>query len=201
MADEKRQEAVVEQTSLAKHSPNKAVKAIFSDSLKSVGNYILKDIVVPAVKNLLDDTISKGSHALIWGNQSSSGRSRSREESVSYTPYERKYQSSSSSISSTSSLAKKRAASVYDYVDVEFASMGKAQKVLDSMRATLNRYKACSVRDMYDLADTRDENGKPVGGPQDVKYGWLSLSEDESKVVQYGGKWDLDLPKAVPLDE
>jgi len=202
MADEKekRLEPVVDQTYLVKrNSTRSAVKTFFPESLASVGNYIVKDILIPAVKNLLDDTISKGTHALLWGNSSGVSRSRSREDSVSYERYYKK-PSTQSQLSSSSRLNKKYT-SVYDYADVEFTSMGKAEKVLMNMRAAINRYKVCSVRDMYDLAETMDENGKPVGSPADARYGWYSLAEDEARVVSSGGKWYLDLPKAVPLDE
>lgn len=195
--EDRRLEPVITQTQLSKRNPRKAVKTFFPESLNSVGSYILREILVPAIKNLLDDTISKGTHALLWGNSSNNPRSRQREDSVSY---ERYYTKSQSTISSTSRLNKKYS-NVYDYADVEFPDMARAEKVLRNMRAAISRYKLCSVRDMYDLAETVDKDGKSVGSSTDAKYGWYSLNEDEARVVSYGGKWYLDLPKAVPLDD
>lgn len=194
-------EPVISQTHLAKRSPNRAMRTMFPESLKSVGGYILRDIIVPAVKNLLDDTISKGTHALLWGNNAAPQRNRTREDSVSYERYYTKASSSKKPSNSSTLSSKYSNHSVYDYADVEFETKAEADKVLSHMRAAVSRYKVCSVRDMYDYAGTVDSEGHVVGRPVDARYGWYNLDDDNIGVAMYGGKWYLNLPKAVPLDD
>ena len=62
------------------------LKNIFiSEDIRNVGEYILTDVIIPAVKNALSDTVSNGINMLLYGD---AGRKRTSSGSkISYSQY------------------------------------------------------------------------------------------------------------------
>ena len=62
------------------------LKSIFiSEDIRNVGAYILADVIIPAVKNALSDTVSNGINMLLYGD---AGRKRiSSGSKISYSQY------------------------------------------------------------------------------------------------------------------
>ena len=68
---------------------SKARKAMITSNIQSVGEYILWEVALPAVKQAISDVVTTGIERLLYGDSSS----RPTQRSSSYTSYNRAYQS------------------------------------------------------------------------------------------------------------
>lgn len=185
-AEKKKVEKVISGTAKRKQKSgtNKLVDTFISEDASSVKNYILMDVLVPAIKNALADIIINGVNMTLFGDtkRSSSGR-RSASDRVSYNKYYRDDdRPASSAIGNRIS---------YDFDDVVLDTRGEAEEVLSSMDDLLATYNAVTVADMYDLVGTSCNY-------TDNKYGWTNLRNAEIVRVRDGYK--IKMPKAIPLD-
>ena len=66
----------------------KFAETFLGDNIESVSSYIIYDIIIPAAKNMISDTVSNGIEMLLFGQTSGSRTRRDRGKSyVSYSNY------------------------------------------------------------------------------------------------------------------
>lgn len=184
-AEKKKVEKVISGTAKRKQKSgtNKLVDTFISEDASSVKNYILMDVLVPAIKNALADIIINGVNMTLFGDTKRSSTRKSASDRVSYNKYYRDDdRPASSAIRSRTS---------YDFDDVVLDTRGEAEEVLSSMDDLLATYNAVTVADMYDLVGTSCNY-------TDNKYGWTNLRNAEIIRVRDGYK--IKMPKAIPLD-
>lgn len=183
---EKKVEKVVSGSTSTKKKSGivKLADVFLPEDVASVKSYIIGDVIIPKIKNMLHD-IGAEAWDSFWGISGRSSRpSASR---VSYVSYD-KYSRNKTDISDHS-----RQRSGIDYDDIVFSSRGDAQSVLDSMGDICDQYQAVSVADMYELADVPNENYTLN------KYGWTDIHD--AKIVRLsGGDYTIKMPRAVSLD-
>lgn len=148
---------------------------------KSVGEFIVKDVIIPNVANLLEDIVIKGIRMFLRGESGPSNTSSVGGSYVSYNLYSNNQNNSSN---------QSRTLSGYDYKDVVLRDRRDAEIVLMRMREAIAEYGSVSVADMYDLLGE-------TCNYTDNKYGWTNLSNAEPVRVRDG--YLLKLPKALPL--
>lgn len=185
---EKKVESVVTGTTSTKKksSVTKIADVFLPEDVSSVKDYILRDVIIPKVRNMLHD-IGAEAWDSFWGI---SGRSSNRPVAsrVSYTSYD-KY----SRRGNDAQDRRPRQRTGVDYDDIVFSSRGDAEVVLDRMDELCDQYQAVSVADMYELADVSNDNYTLN------KYGWTDIHE--AKIVRLsGGDYTIKMPKAMPLD-
>lgn len=164
-----------------KSEASKIAKDFFSEDAKNVKNYILKDILVPALKKLLEDVITNGVNMVLWGDtKSRNGSSRNNVSRVSYRDYYEK-----------PTVSYSRASYGYDEDEIIFQSRTDAEEVLDAMDDAIRRYRIVSVGDLHDFIGER-------GSHTDYKYGWTNLRG--ARIVHTRRGWVIDLPKAMPIE-
>lgn len=158
---------------------SKFADTFISEDISSVKEYILMDVLLPAIKKAISETITGGIDMMLYGetrNRSSKG------SKVSYSKYyddrDRGYE-------------RRRARIGYEYDDIVLESRAEAEEVLNSMDDLLERYGIVSVGDLYDLVGIQ-------GNYTDNKYGWTSLRSASVHRTRDG--YLLKLPKAGPLD-
>lgn len=153
--------------------------AIISEEAHNVKNYILMDVVIPAIRNTIVDIITGSTQRIFGGSSSKPGTPASR---FSYNNCYRKEDST------------KRAESVqsnrFYYDDIVFTNRLDAENVLEAMGNIIEQYNMVSVNDLYDLCNK-------TGSPTDARYGWTSLSTARVDWTRDG--YILNLPKALPL--
>lgn len=156
------------------------------EDVESVKSYILKDVIVPAIKKTVVDVVSEGINMLMYGN---SGRPANKTpgSNISYNNY---YASRNKPARSFSSQAP--AVTSLDYENIIFESRGEVEEVLSQMMDALDTYGTVSIGDLYDLV------GKSSDNYQANKYGWSNLRNAEARRIRDG--WVLKLPKPFPLD-
>lgn len=158
---------------------------------QGVIDYILYDIIIPATKNMIVDSIIDGAEMAILGEvrgRRGSGRgyngdrSRYRYDRVSYRGDDRDRRDGREDRYDRRGMR--------DYEDLLFDSQNDAEDVLSSMIDMIEAYDQVTVADLYDLAGVTPEY--TCGN-----YGWRNLSTARSRRVRDG--YVLDLPRAIVL--
>lgn len=155
------------------------------DDMQTVGFYILEEVVVPAVKDLLLDIVTGGSERALFGG----GRRSSRGTGIpsNYTPYNKV-----SSIPARKAEVRQvspTARANHDFGEIIFASRGEAEKVKDGLARLLDTYDVATLADFYDLAGV-------TSSFVDNKWGWFDIRD--AKIMRMtassGGGYVIDLP-------
>lgn len=162
-----------------KSEMSKIVDTFIVNDAKSVGSYLLFDVIIPGIVNTIEDIITKGIRMLLRGDVGKSSKTN-----ASYVSY-RQYSDTRDHDYSESRR------NGYSYDDIVLESRGEAEEVISSMDALIDTYGKVSVADMYDLV------GKSCRYT-DNKYGWKNLKNAEPIRVRDG--YMLKLPKAMPID-
>lgn len=159
---------------------SKFTDVFIAEDAKSVGMYLVTDVLIPNIVNLAEDLVIKGIRKLLRGDGGSS-----RSTSASYVSY-RNYSDNRDNRGS-----EPRTRTGYNYDDIVLESRGEAEEVLDRMQELIDTYDMVSVADMYDLV------GKTCAYT-DNKYGWTNIRNAEPVRVRDG--YMLKLPKVGPLN-
>lgn len=181
---EKRVEKVIsgKATTKKKKDIHKLADVFISEDVSNVKNYILMDVLVPAIKKAVSDIVRDGIDMILYG---SPGRSKSGNST--YVSYDKQYSSRRDSRSYEPSRARTR----YSFDEVILETRGEAEEVLTRMDELIETYDMVTVADMYDLVgiscDFTDNN-----------YGWTNIRN--AKVVRTrDGRYMIEMPKALPI--
>lgn len=146
-----------------------------ANDVEDVKSYILSDVVVPAIKKTIEETV----HTILNGKDtrrtSSSGR-------ASYIRYDTMSRNDSRPHIKTG----------YDYGEVIVDTRDEAKAVLDRMDELIATYQTASVADLYDLAGLQCNH-------TDNKYGWTDVRDAQIVPMRDGG-FLIKMPRAFPLD-
>lgn len=158
---------------------------ILSD-MKSVSSSCVKDILIPAAKNLIYDMVADGLNMLLYG-ETGGNRRRSRDRDGSYRRFfdtvdDRKRSS-------------RRSISRFDLDDVILSSKDEAEEVLDRMDDLIERYGIASVGDFKSLIGERSEH-------TDEKFGWTSFKSADIMRIRDGRDegYLIRVPKPSSID-
>ena len=158
-----------------------------SDSVENVKSYILFDVVIPGIRDLVSSMITNGTDMLIYGH-SRGHRGGNRNDRENYTRFSR-----GSNVGRSESIVRGNPRDRYSYNDIIFDSRGDAREVLDCMGDVLDRFKMVSIADYYELAHA-EECEKYT----DRKYGWFSL--DNAEIIRDRDGYRISLPRPELLD-
>lgn len=156
----------------------------FGDSMSSIGQYILWDVLIPAAKNTISEIVSNGIEMMLYGDARPSSGIR-RDRSRSYVSYNSIYHGGQKR--ETTSRARSR----HSFSDVVLESRMDAEEVLSSLVELIDTYDVATVADFYSSVGLEGEWS-------DNKFGWDNLSSAEVKRIREG--YILVLPKPVALD-
>lgn len=166
----------------------KLSETFFGDDTRSVVDYILHDILIPAMKSTLSDMVGGGIEMLLFGERKSSGRSRLfRDRDRSYVPYNK--------LSRRDDLEDRRymsrsARSRHDFDDIILETRGEAEDVLSHMVDLIEDYGVASVGDYYDLLGIESNF-------TDNKYGWINVADGYVDRVRDGYCIRLPRPREI----
>ena len=158
---------------------------LFDDNnVGDVKEYVIFDVIVPAVKNAISNAITGGIDMLLFGER----RSDSSRSSYSrgYTSY-----SSRSTSRSDSSRQGYRRSSLFELDDILLPTKLDATSVIDNMFNILDEYGVVSVADYYAL----------VGEPSNYQmnaWGWENLNNIYTQRTR-SGEYKIILPKPVNI--
>lgn len=159
------------------------------DDARSVGHYVLFEVLLPAAKSMFLDALTQGGERMLYGESRRSSAARS---GTGYTSYNRMH---SSAIPDPRSSARReissRARATHNFDEVVLATRGEAESVLDALGAIIDSYDMATVTDLYDLVGI-------TGSFTDDKWGWFDLRG--ARTVQVRNGYLLDLPQTQPVD-
>ncbi|MFI5156846.1 MAG: hypothetical protein ACHQEM_11695 [Chitinophagales bacterium] len=163
-------------------------ESFFGDDTKSVGSYILYDVLIPAAKSALTDMITGGIEMLLYG-EPRNDRIR-RDKGRSYVSYSSMYgDRDRNRTRERTDVPRNRARQRFDDIIVD--RLVDAEEVLAQMADIVENYGVASVADFYDLVGLNGEYS-------DYKYGWDNLAQ--AKVVRVREGYTFVLPKPFVLD-
>lgn len=158
-------------------------------SARGAVEYMLTDVVIPAIQDTLIDAFQGGVERLIRGDNA---RPR-RGPTTSYPDLGRvNYQSMSSSRPPTARPLSQRSRARHDFGEIVIQNRQEAAEVLDRMYDELSRYGEVNVAVLYELTGIQSTHA-------DHKWGWKSLRGARVAPLRTGG-YLLDLPEPEPLD-
>lgn len=174
------------------------IKDIFiMADFRSVGKYLLYDIFIPEIRNMVADAGTKGIQRIIYGERAIRRRDGIGSR-ISYTPYSSPVQRGygyrdarpvplqsavADSIRRTSGQRRETEPFV-------LSSREEADEVLEMMNNIIESYDVVSVADLNEL----------VGAPttyQDQNWGWTFLGDAQVRQIREG--YLIELPEAEPI--
>lgn len=177
-------------TTVRKKSVAKKLSDIFiSEDLNSVKGYLIYDVIVPAIKDMIVDSITKGIGRLFYSDTRPSG-GYSKGGHTSYDSY---YGKSTSKYSSSNVNNYNR-----DRLDISnylIATRGEAEKVIDGLIETAERYDGeASLSVFYELIGRSDEY-------TDSDWCWKLQTLRQARIVRVSNGYIIDLPRPVPVEK
>jgi hypothetical protein len=160
----------------------KFTEEFISDDAKNIKSYVIKDVIIPALKKVISDIVRDGIDMILYGGVGDSGR-RSNVDRISY----RNYYDNRSSVRRDD----RTYSSVYDYDDIILATMGEARDVLSRMDELIDTYGMVSVADLYDLVGIS-------GNYTDNKYGWTNLKT--ARITRVRDGYRIEMPRAMVIE-
>ena len=166
-----------------KNELQKVAGSIISEDAKSVKSYILMDVLVPAIKDAIEDIVTNGIRMLLRGD--TSARRSGPSGGISHISYNKAYDRRD-----RSSLDRPRG--VMDFDDLILPTRYEAEEVLRSLDDLIETYRIVSVADMYEAAGIREFEYTARN------YGWKDIRRAEVVHVR-NGYW-LKMPNVSPID-
>lgn len=187
--DKKKVEKVISGTAKVKKKSElrKFADNFISEDVDSVKTYVVRDVIIPSVIDLVEDIVVGGIRTLLRGDSgrrdSRGGRSYGSPSYVNYTRYSDRRDDRRSNDNQT-----RRS---YGYEDVVVNSRADAEAVIEQMDGIIETYDMVSVADLYDLVGISSNY-------TDNNYGWKNIRNAEPVRLRDGG-WMIKMPKPVPL--
>lgn len=170
-----------------KSTARKLLDTFVVEDSRTIKDYVLNDVLKPAIRDAIEDIVTNGIHILLRGEPQRGGSKRKTPGStVSYQKYydgrdtyKRDYR-------------KPVYQQAFDYDDVILENRGDAEYILDQMYDAIKAYKIVTVADLCELLG--------ISAPYTAnKYGWTDLNN--ARIERVRGGYLLVFPKAFPIDD
>jgi len=163
----------------------KLSRNIIVGDANTVGEFVVQDVLLPAVRNLIRDAVVGTVERGLYG---SARRSAGSSAILGGRPgLQTRYDKMSDPGGRTMSRDALRR---HDFAEVALDSLAEAEEVLNTMVYRIERYRVVSVADFYDLVGI-------TGSWADRSWGWDDLRTADIRQSRRG--WILDLPNPEPL--
>lgn len=179
-----------------KKGPGKKFAELFVASEgRSVGTYIVMDIIVPAIKDIIADVVSQGVERMLFGEARSTSRRTGRPpQSQTHVNY-RQYSSSSSPPwkrdEPRHQAPVRRRHNALDFENVVLSTRAEAEGIISQMFEIISKYEQVSVADLNEMLGE-------ASSFTDEKWGWTDIRG--AGVTRITGGYLLDLTRPEPLD-
>lgn len=170
----------------------------FGGDTKGVFEYITGDVMVPALKELIADSVNQGIERMIFGETRISRRN-TRSSSfgngnvVNYSRYSSNNRRERDDRTRPPNPSpRSRSSSSHAFDDIILDSRAEAEKILDKLADIVKRYEFASVRDLYEAVGETFHN-------VDEKWGWYDLRGAYIRRVSNG--YLLSLPETEEISD
>lgn len=163
----------------------KVVGEIIREDARSVGETVLWDVIIPTVKNLISDTVTRGIESMLYGGDS---RPRSRNSYSDYSGYSRP----KGNRDRPAERRERRSArhSEPERNEIIFDSRSDANDVIDRMSDLIDQYGQASLADLNAL----------IGASSnfiDDNWGWTDMGSFDVRQVRDGFMLTHDEPQSL----
>ena len=163
------------------------------EETRTVGDYLIWDVLIPAFKETLADVVTKGINVFLDGG---AGPSRPiRHESRSRVSYEGYYSKNRNRDYKDARAESRRYYGMRPGSDIRefvFEDRRDAETILSEMCEIIDTYGFVKLSDFYSAVGESERNWNDHG------YGWDALGSASIERVRDG--WVLDLPRPIPLN-
>lgn len=163
--------------------------AFSGDDSRTVGQYILFDVVLPSVKSIIVDAVSGGVERLIYGDNARPTGMRRGYGGGIVNNSRTNYQQASNTAQSRVGTRNPRA--VHDFNEIVLDNRGAAEEVIDALTELISNYGKATVSDFYELVGI-------TGSYTDDKWGWFSMVGAHTERV--GNGFLIALPRTEPVN-
>ena len=169
----------------------RVARGMVADDVTNVGDFVLTDVIGPAVRNLVYDIVSQGAHRVLFGTARGPRRGVGTGAYVGgganlKTAYHRVSNEPARSETGMSRSDMAR----HNFDELILDNHADAMDVLENLVARVDRYGSASVADLYDYLGV-------TGGFTDQAYGWKSLAGADVRQTRKGFVFDLPRPIAL----
>lgn len=165
---------------------------IVGGTARETAAYVVEDVVVPGIRDMLFDAFEGGLHRLIYGESNRARRNYpSSYSSVGHVNYQ-SMSKPQATHQPAGRMFSRRARSQHDFGEIVLEDRREAQDVLDQMYEYLSRFGEVKVADLYDMVGIRSSH-------VDHKWGW-TLLQGAKLVRTRDGRFLLDLPEPDELN-
>lgn len=176
---------------IRKKSLGRKIKDIFfGGDFKNAARYVAAEVALPAFRNMIVDTTTKGIERVIYGPDRATSRTRSPQyggRTAYYTPPSRTPYQSVMLPNQPPYLSRHARQEVGDLI---FYSREEAEAVLETLGDIIDKEKVASKAELMEIC------GKPTQYT-DQKWGWSFIGSAE--IIQVREGWLLDLPPMEPI--
>jgi hypothetical protein len=156
--------------------------------LRSSVRYVMFDVLLPAAKDMVVESVYQGFEKLIYGESRRRGATRPQSGPTGYVSYDRF--STAHKMTSPQRVMSRQARVRHDFDDIVLDSRVEAEEVIDRLFEVVSRYGAATVADLYELVGLASAH-------TDHKWGWTDLTG--AGVSRVRGGYLLDIPDPEPL--
>jgi hypothetical protein len=166
-------------------------ETFFAGSFRTSAHYVVLDILLPEVKNLVLEVINGGFEKLILGDSRRRGSTRPQSGPTGYVSYSQYSHSMSPRQSGPARALSRQARSRHNFDEIVLDQRAEAEQVIDQLFELVTKYGSATVADLYSLVGLTSTH-------TDNKWGWEDLMG--AGVSRVRGGYLLDLPEPEPLD-
>lgn len=188
--EEKRIDKVVAGHVVRRKAPlGKRMKETFLGGAdKSVFEYVVQDVIVPAVRDMIADAGQQGLERMLYGEV----RSVARRSHVRPGDPRRNtnYNGMSRSRDEDRRQMSRKARANHDFYEIIIPTRPEAEAVLEGLFALLDEYEVASVADLYEMVGESSQF-------TDRNWGWTDLRGSDIRRVREGYLLDLPRPEDI----
>lgn len=162
----------------------KVVGEIIREDARSVGETVLWDVIIPTVKNLISDTVTRGIESMLYGDS----RPRSRNSYSDYSGYSRPKDRRDRPAERRERRSARHAEPERN--EIIFDSRSDANDVIDRMSDLIDQYGQASLADLNAL----------IGASSnfiDDNWGWTDMGSFDVRQVRDGFMLTHDEPQSL----
>ena len=168
------------------------VGLIGPDGLPAIGHYLGSEVVMPAVKDIIANSLTTGIQMAIFGKDSATRPNTTNYQQTSRAAYSQRTYRPTTNYSNPQPTIKQRngqdRASNFNSEDYIMDDRTEAMKALSSIQEYADEYNQVSLADFFDVMGVDTQY-------TDNNYGWLYDDIMKGKVVMIRGGYALRLPR------
>lgn len=158
----------------------KFFRALFAEETGDIKEYVIMDVLMPAIRDTIVDILQKSTEMLFYGKTKAT--SVRRPGGGTYVSY------NNISNNRTRESGRRKA---FDFDDIILESRQDAEQVLDTLSEIAEKYGQVTVADFYDTV------GVTGTGYTDNQFGWIDLRS--ARVEHVRGGFMIVMPRVVEL--